>query len=79
MAKKLCKYCKFWTHKEFSNPTPLTEYLGSCSSPNFVYTGNGGYIGKEQFAYWDMESYDAKFHTGSDFGCIHFKRKERIK
>ncbi len=79
MAKKTCKNCIFWTHRIFSESTPETEYLGFCSSPNFVYTGDGACIGKEQLGYWDWDEYKAKFHTGSDFGCIHFKKRIKFK
>jgi hypothetical protein len=32
---------------------------------------------KGKLFYWDSEEYNVGFCTDQDFGCIHFKRKEK--
>lgn len=51
------------------------EYMGKCSCPKFVYAY------KEQpdtdgLEYWDTDGWRARFLTGEDFGCVHFKERK---
>lgn len=56
-------------------------HYGKCSNPKFVYTQTWEVRGDVEktpgdgLSYNDDEGQGAYFHTGQDFGCIHFEEK----
>jgi len=70
--KKLCKNCLYWCQR-----TPI-HYLpyGNCSCEKFIYAGTSSYSTDSLF-YWDAEGCAASFVTGPEFGCVHWRRKEK--
>lgn len=67
-----CKDCKHW--KRFNDEMDI-KYgggpdAGNCMSDKFIY--ESGQAPANALAYWDYEGYAAGFHTGQDFGCIHW-------
>ena len=63
---KICKNCGDW------NRSHHLSYLGECKNDSFVYSGNGINCCNNGLQYWDVESCNAGFETGENFGCIHF-------
>jgi hypothetical protein len=61
-----CKDCKYWER----NTRGYEREFGSCSEINV-----GGNDGIEPYSYTG----DAHFHTGENFGCIHFERDKSLK
>ena len=76
---KRCQFCSFWTRGKldmdrenaFRLRMPSEQY-GGCSNPKFVYPQNGSEPLPDGLTYADGEGCYAMFHTGEDFGCIHW-------
>lgn len=66
------------TKVEVIKTTPC--HYGKCSNEKFVWTCAGGCVDedaertpKDGLGYSDGEAHSAYFHTGEDFGCIHYQ------
>lgn len=73
--KKICKNCAFFRYDHF------TKNEHECSNPHFKYTGdfNTEEPDSDDLSYSDYEGYSASFNVGKNFGCIHWKQKERLQ
>ena len=69
--KKICKNCTFFKYNKYLK----NEH--DCSNPHFKYTGDLSEPNSDDLGYSDYEGYSAGFSVGEDFGCIHWKQKER--
>lgn len=72
--KKICKNCAFFKYDR------NTENKHECLNPHFKYTGDF-YTepNSDDLSYSDYEGYSASFNVGENFGCIHWKQKERLQ
>lgn len=69
--KKICKNCEKW-----EDGNSFNGVHGTCSDPNFVYTGDTlSKRPEKELHYWDSEGWSAGFTTGPEFGCIYFKKR----
>ena len=71
-----CKECRHWKRLTGKHDKSFHgEYAGECSSEKFRYNGEGPtQTARDEFTYWDYEGYAAGFHTGENFGCIHWEK-----
>lgn len=71
-----CKNCKYWLRntKEFE-----TKDFGECTCKKFQYEDifREKKTTDDMLLYADYEGYSASFETGQNFGCIHFKEKDK--
>lgn len=76
MVEKLCKNCVYWNRDEHD----FNKNFGKCKCDKFVYTGKSEFedveTNSDGLNYWDSEGYMARFETGENFGCVHFKERE---
>lgn len=70
---KNCKYFQRYTDKNNNNK------YGECNCEKFIY--GGAFDDKnnlnDKLFYMDYEWYEAYIEVGENFGCIHFKQRER--
>ena len=69
-----CKNCKYWMR------FPLT-FFGSCNCSKFIDMSQSIYYHNnlnDNICFSDIDNKEAFFATGELFGCIHFKKKEKI-
>lgn len=71
-----CRECKFWEAEH--HPRRSKKIFGECKNPKFVYQEEITWKDEQSdmLIYWDYEGYSAWFETGSEFGCIHFEKRD---
>jgi len=87
--KKICKNCKYWISGDELGWTGNWKKFGKCACKKFQYLGlDEGNVDSiidsvikaaksDELLFIDFEYYNADFYTGENFGCIHFKPKEK--
>jgi hypothetical protein len=71
----ICFNCRYWTKVGYFGK----DVYGQCGCEKFVYNdGTLESLNTDELHYWDIESYNACFETGKDFGCIHWEKRNEI-
>ena len=73
----------YWRGKaDFVVKSRTRAVIGDCDSEGFYYTGAGGHADDDaktpanSLGYSDGEACQAYFHTGEDFGCVHWEERD---
>jgi len=64
--KKKCKNCKYYE-----------KITSECWCNKFVEGGDVNEGGRDIISYHDHDRYGAVIEVGENFGCIHFKEKDK--
>jgi len=76
--KKLCKTCFYWHQLESDYYLSGGVGYGDCVCGKLIYKdGSCPLYATDQLIYWDYEGYDASIATGPEYGCVHWRKKDK--